>query len=60
MLKFVSAVTRLLAAVALQKIHWVDGYCVAADRLLVVFHDCLPEIKVKIQNLCAGRLRSHA
>ena len=28
----------LLAAVALQKIHWVDGNCVAANTVVVVLH----------------------
>ena len=30
----------LLAAIALQHVHRVDGDCVAADRFAVVFHDC--------------------
>jgi hypothetical protein len=30
----------LLAAIALQHVHRVDGYCVAADRFAVVIHDC--------------------
>jgi len=33
---------RLLAAVALQKVHRVDGNCVAADTVVFVVHDDLP------------------
>jgi len=31
----------LLAAVALQKIHWVDGNCVSTDVVVVVIHSIL-------------------
>jgi hypothetical protein len=34
----VLAARRLLAAVALQKIHWVDWNCVSANVVVVVVH----------------------
>jgi len=34
----------LLAAVALQKIHWVDGNCVSTDVVVVVIHSILLKV----------------
>ena len=34
----------LLAAVALQKIHWVDGNCVSANIVVVVIHSILLKV----------------
>jgi hypothetical protein len=52
----------LLAAVALQQIHWVNGYCVTTDVVVAVeFHDASCEIwcrepgfPVSLPHLCGG------